>query len=78
MSQSKPIQRIEIPSVKSPKEDESFDLWKFLSTKPSESEASSCPVRGSLGYAVEHPRRFILILCSLIVLGYIIHPIHIN
>ena len=71
MTQSKRIQRIEIPSkeIKSDKtvlKDKSFDLWEFLSTKSS--EGSNCPIRGSLRFARQSPLTFAFSLIGIVVL----------
>ena len=59
MSESKTIQKIEIPSLKSSIKDDSFNLWTFLSTK-SETK-SNCPLKGSLNFAREKPIKSILL-----------------
>ncbi len=79
MTQSKRIQRIEIPSkqIKSDKsvpKDKSFDLWEFLSTQSSES--NNCPVRGSLRYARQYPLTFafsLIVIVGLLLLSNSMH-----
>ena len=71
MAQSKPIQRIEIPSKniiseELPSKDTSFHLWEFLSTKST--DGSNCPVRGSLAFARESPLIFASILIAMSIL----------
>jgi len=79
MPNSKPIQRIEIPSKKISSEEiisneKSFDLLEFLTTKPA--EGSNCPLRGSLLFARKSPIAFSLTLMAILSLIYLINPIH--
>ncbi len=77
MDQSKKIQRIEIPSLDSAKKDQPFHLWRFLTTRPVETESSGCPIRGSLSIAREKPIVFSLIVEGLLLITFIYHPVRI-
>ena len=76
MTQSKPIQKIVIPSAKSSDKDDSFRLFKFLFDKSKEGRKSNCPLRGSLGYLIDKPVASIFFMASLILFVLILSPIH--
>ncbi len=77
MTQSKPIQKIVIQTVKRPDTDESFHLFKFLFNKSKEGRKSNCPLRGSLSHLTGKPIIFLSLLVSLSVVSAILFRIHI-
>ena len=79
MTQSKPIQRIEIPSKKIKSEESNsknkfLNLWEFFSTKPL--EGSNCPLRGSLFFPRKYPLTFAYTLIGIVGFIYIINPLN--
>ena len=77
MTQSKPIQRIVIPTVKDTNKDSSFHLFKFLFNKSKEGGKSNCPIRGSLSNLKDKPLISFSLLFSLIAIFSMLFRIHI-
>ena len=77
MTQSKPIQKIVIPTVKKADTDESFHFLKFLFNKSTEGRKSNCPLRGSLTHIKDKPVVSLYLFVSLVVIFSLSFSIHI-